>query len=43
MLAKANLLYNEMYSTSSPKYEIATPERFSVQARNDYAKNRELE
>jgi len=24
-----------MYYNPSPKYEIATPERFSVQARND--------
>jgi hypothetical protein len=28
-------LFNEMYHSPFTKYEIATPERFSVQARND--------
>ena len=32
---RGNLLLNRMYYNSFKRYEIATPERFSVQARND--------
>jgi len=35
VLAKANLLFMECITVPLQKYEIATPERFSVQARND--------
>jgi len=33
--SRGNLFFNGMYHNSSSKNEIATPERFSVQARND--------
>ena len=35
MGSRGNLFFNGMYHNPSSKNEIATPERFSVQARND--------